>query len=168
MSKFSNFINFCCCWRKVLLNYKTSFPCEKLHIFQSDLNISQILTNVNGTCDTNMAFHIIFSVFLKNKNSLETLIAIFVNSSPKSFSWQNIEKSEISILSGNSLSQDNIIECNTKGHAKLPEQMSLAVCNRHFTSSIVPCIESWFSFSSVYCFACVWPLTYRIYLQGKN
>ena len=43
-----------------------------------------------------------FSVFLKNKNSLDTLIAIFVNSLPKGFSWQNIEKSDISTLSGNS------------------------------------------------------------------
>ena len=98
--KFSNIIIFLCCRRKVLLNHKTSFPCEKPRVFQSDLNISQILTNFNDVCDTNTAFHI-FPVFLKNKNSLETLIAFFINSLPKGFSWQNIEKSDISILSAN-------------------------------------------------------------------
>ena len=63
--KFFN-ITFLCCRRKVLLNCKTSFLCEKPRVFQSDLNISQILTNFNGVCNTNMAFHI-FPYFSKTK-----------------------------------------------------------------------------------------------------
>ena len=50
--KFSNIVAFLCCRRTVLLNYKTSFPCEKPRVFQSDLNISQILTNFYSATQT--------------------------------------------------------------------------------------------------------------------
>ena len=81
--KFSNIIIFLCCRRKVLLNHKTSFPCEKPRVFQSDLNISQILTNFNDVCDTNTAFHI-FPYFSKTK-FFGNFDCHFINSLPKGF-----------------------------------------------------------------------------------
>ena len=39
-----------------------------------------------------------FAEFHKNKNSLESFIVTFVNSSPKSFLWLNMKKFEFSLL----------------------------------------------------------------------
>ena len=44
----------------------------------------------------------LFVGFLKNENSLESSSLIFENSSPKGFSWQNMKKSDSSVLKANS------------------------------------------------------------------
>ena len=44
----------------------------------------------------------LFVGFLKNENSLESFSLIFENSSPKGFSWQNMKKSDSSVLEANS------------------------------------------------------------------
>ena len=45
---------------------------------------------------------LLFVGFLKIKNSLASFSLIFENSSPKGFSWQNMEKSVFSVLKMNS------------------------------------------------------------------
>ena len=44
----------------------------------------------------------LFGGFLENENSLETLIVIFENVSPKGFSWLKMKCFEISVLTANS------------------------------------------------------------------
>ena len=44
----------------------------------------------------------LFASFLEKENSLETLIVIFENVSPKGFFWQNMKNFEISVLTTNS------------------------------------------------------------------
>ena len=44
----------------------------------------------------------LFVGFLKNENSLESFSLILENSSPKGFSWQNMKKSDSSVLEANS------------------------------------------------------------------
>ena len=44
----------------------------------------------------------LFAGFLEEENSLETLIVIFENVSPKGFFWLNIKDFEISVLTANS------------------------------------------------------------------
>ena len=44
----------------------------------------------------------LFGGFLENENSLETLIVIFENVSPKGFFWLNMKNFEISVLTANS------------------------------------------------------------------
>ena len=43
----------------------------------------------------------LFAGFLEKENSLETLIVIFENVSPKGFFWLNMKNFEISILTAN-------------------------------------------------------------------
>ena len=44
----------------------------------------------------------LFAGFLEKENSLETLIVIFENVSPKGFFWLNMKDFEISVLKANS------------------------------------------------------------------
>ena len=44
----------------------------------------------------------LFAGFLEKENSLETLIVIFENVSPKGFFWLNMKDFEISVLTANS------------------------------------------------------------------
>ena len=44
----------------------------------------------------------LFAGFLEKENSLETLIVIFENVSPKGFFWLNMKNLEISVLTANS------------------------------------------------------------------
>ena len=44
----------------------------------------------------------VFAGFLEKENSLETLIVIFENVSPKAFFWLNMKNFEISVLTANS------------------------------------------------------------------
>ena len=44
----------------------------------------------------------LFAGFLEKENSLETLIVIFENVSPKGFFWLNMKNFEISVLTANS------------------------------------------------------------------
>ena len=48
------------------------------------------------------AANLLFVGFLKNENYLESFSLIFENSSPKGFSWQNMKKSDSSVLEANS------------------------------------------------------------------
>ena len=51
----------------------------------------------------------LFAGFLEKENSLETLIVIFENVSPKGFFWLNMKDFEISVLTANSrYVQDNL------------------------------------------------------------
>ena len=45
----------------------------------------------------------LFGGFLENENSLETLIVIFENVSPKGFSWLKMKYFEISVLTATAL-----------------------------------------------------------------
>ena len=65
------------------------------------MNIHKFSAEFNGgRCPK--AANLLFVGFLKNENSLESLSLIFENSSPKSFSWQNMKKSDSSVLKANS------------------------------------------------------------------
>ena len=63
----------------------------------------------------------LFAGFLEKENSLETLIVIFENVSPKGFFWLNMKDFEISVLKANSrylqtaaLNNLTIIKWNTR------------------------------------------------------
>ena len=57
----------------------------------------------------------LFAGFLEKENSLETLIVIFENVSPKGFFWLNMKDFEISVLKANSrYLQTAALNCDRK------------------------------------------------------
>ena len=65
------------------------------------MNFPIFSAEFNGGRSSKVA-NLLFVRFVKNENSLESFSLIFENSSPKGFSWQNMKKSDSSVLEVNS------------------------------------------------------------------
>ena len=68
---------------------------------ESHVNFPIFSAEFNGGRSAKAA-NLLFVGFLKNEYSLESFSLIFENSSPKGFSWQNMKKSDSSVLEVNS------------------------------------------------------------------
>ena len=81
----------------------------------------------------------LFAGFLEKENSLETLIVIFENVSPKGFFWLNMKNFEISVLTANSkLSRCAELHLH-QGKGKLSNRKFIWTC-RYTLSLIWACI----------------------------
>ena len=95
------FLHFLCCNYDIKHTNKRSYWLTKPSFSESDVNMSKFSVEFLAVGARKPQFYFLLD-FSKSKTLREVLVLFFENSWPKSFSWQNMKKSVISVLKINS------------------------------------------------------------------